>query len=150
MKKISLNNKQIADLITNKEVKIDYISSVEIYDGELIYNFNGKICKITNIDLEINEPEKTNVFIQNLICEHFNIDRKQVLMVSSTIEDSEFIIRFTPNDEVTIIVCPVTKAISNTKNLTEEDTIYVDENTYQIGLYRRLSTSCYFFRFQID
>lgn len=150
MKKISLNNEQITDLIGNKKVEIDYISSVEIFDGELIYNFNGKICKIENIDVEIKEPEKTNVFIQNLICEHFNIERKQVLMVSSTIEDSEFRIRFTPDNEVSIIVCPVTKAISNTKNLTEEDTIYVDENTYQIGFYRRLSTSCYFFRFQPD
>lgn len=150
MKKISLNNKQITDLIRNKEVKIDYISSVEIFDGELIYNFNGKICKIENIDLEIKEPEKTNIFIQNLICEHFNIDRKQVLMVSSTLEDSEFRIRFTPHNEVTIIVCPVTKAISNTKNLSEGTSISVDENTCQIGFYRRLSTSCYFFRFQAD
>lgn len=150
MKKISLNNEQITDLIRNKKVEIDYKSSVEIYDGELIYNFNGQICKIENIDVEIKEPEKTNIFIQNLICEHFNIERKQVLMVSSTIEDSEFRIRFTPENEVTIIVCPVTKAVSNTKSLSGETSILLDENTYQIGLYRRLATSCYFFRLQAD
>ena len=69
-------------------------------------------------------------------------------MISSTPEDAEFRIRFTPDKEVTIIICPINIAIKNTQILMNETKI--DCNASRIGLYRRLGDSCYFFRIDTD
>lgn len=144
MQNIKLKEKQITELIKNKKVILNDNSSIEIYDDEIIHNKNGEIRYIKNINLEFNETEKTDKFIQELICEHFNIETSQAIMISSTPEDAEFRIRFTPDKEVTIIICSINIAIKNTQILMNKTEI--DYNTSKIGLYRRLGDSCYFFR----
>lgn len=144
MKNLNLNTKEISELIKNKKVKLSENSSIEIYDDEIIHNKNGKIRYIKSINLEFYEAEKTDKFLQELICEHFNIETSQAIMISSTPEDAEFRIRFTPDKEVTIIICSINIAIKNTQILMNKTEI--DYNTSKIGLYRRLGDSCYFFR----
>lgn len=144
MQNIKLKEKQISELIKNKKTILNDNSSVEIYDDEIIHNINGEIRYIKNINLEFNETEKTDKFIQELICEHFNIEAHHAIMISSTPEDVEFKIRFTPDKEIRIIICPINIAIKNTQILMNETEI--DCNTSKIGLYRRLGDSCYFFR----
>ena len=150
MQNIKLKEKQISELIKNKKVVLNNNSSVEIYDGEVIHNKNGEIRYIKNMNLEFNEAERTDEFLQGLICEHFNIEASQTIMISSTPEDAEFKIRFTPDKEITIIICPITVAIRNTQILLGNKKIKINSNTLQIGLYRRLGTSCYFFRLECN
>lgn len=144
MQNIKLKEKQISELIKNKKVNLNDNSTIEIYDDEIIHNKNGEIRYIKSINLEFYEAEKTDKFLQELICEHFNIETSQAIMISSTPEDAEFKIRFTPDKEVTIIICPINIAIKNTQILMKKSKI--DSNASRIGLYRRLGDSCYFFR----
>lgn len=144
MQNIKLKEKQISELIKNKKVNLNDNSTIEIYDDEIIHNKNGEIRYIKSINLEFYEAEKTDKFLQELICEHFNIETSQAIMISSTPEDAEFRIRFTPDKEVTIIICPINIAIKNTQILMKKSKI--DSNASRIGLYRRLGDSCYFFR----
>ena len=144
MQNIKLKEKQISELIKNKKIILNDNSSIEIYDDEIIYNKNGEIRYIKSINLEFYEAEKTDKFLQELICEHFNIETSQAIMISSTPEDAEFRIRFSPDKEVTIIICPINIAIKNTQILMKKSKI--DSNASRIGLYRRLGDSCYFFR----
>lgn len=144
MQNIKLKEKQISELIKNKKVNLNDNSTIEIYDDEIIHNKNGEIRYIKSINLEFYEAEKTDKFLQELICEHFNIETSQAIMISSTPEDAEFRIRFTPDKEVTIIICPINIAIKNTQILMNKSKI--DCNASRIGLYRRLGDSCYFFR----
>lgn len=144
MQNIKLKEKQISELIKNKKIILNDNSTIEIYDDEIIHNKNGEIRYIKSINLEFYEAEKTDKFLQELICEHFNIETSQAIVISSTPEDAEFRIRFTPDKEVTIIICPINIAIKNTQILMNKSKI--DCNASQIGLYRRLGDSCYFFR----
>ena len=144
MQNIKLKEKQISELIKNKKIILNDNSSIEIYDDEIIHNKNGEIRYIKSINLEFYEAEKTDKFLQELICEHFNIETSQAIMISSTPEDAEFRIRFSPDKEVTIIICPINIAIKNTQILMKKSKI--DSNASRIGLYRRLGDSCYFFR----
>ena len=148
MQNIKLKEKQISELIKNKKVNLNDNSTIEIYDDEIIHNKNGEIRYIKSINLEFYEAEKTDKFLQELICEHFNIETSQAIMISSTPEDAEFRIRFTPDKEVTIIICPINIAIKNTQILMKKSKI--DSNASRIGLYRRLGDSCYFFRIDTD
>lgn len=150
MKKITLNKKEISNFVKNKKIVINPNSSIEFYDDEIIYNNNGEIGYAKSINIEFDDPKPTYNFIQELICNHFNIDKNQVIMITSDPEDAEFKIRFNPDKEITIIVCPITTAIRNTQILMEEDKEKIDYKSSQIGLYRRLSNSYYFFRIDKD
>ena len=146
MQNIELKEQQISELIKNKKIKLSVNSSIEIYNDEIIYNKNGEISYIKNINLSFNKAERTDDFLQELICEHFNIKASQTIMISSTPEDAEFKIRFSPDKEITIIICPVTVTIRNTQILFAGKIIKIDSDISQIGLYRRLGSSSYFFR----
>ena len=148
MKNIKLNSVQISELITTKRVVLSNSSSIEFYDDEIIHNKNGEIRYIKNMSIEFNEKEKTDEFIQKLICEHFNIEANQVIMISSSTEDAVFKIRFTPDNAIIIIVCPINVAINNTN--IQKNKLKIDDNVFQIGLYRRLGISAYFFRIEQD
>ena len=150
MKKITLEKKEISNFVKNKKIVINQNSSIEFYDDEIIYNNNGEIGYAKSINIEFDDTKPTDNFIQELICNHFNIDKTQVIMITSYPENAEFKIRFTPDKEITIIICPITTAISNTQILMEEDKTKIDYKSSQIGLYRRLSNSCYFFRIDKD
>lgn len=150
MKNIKLNERQISELIENKKVNLLKGSSIEIYNNEIIYNKDGEIKYATEINMQFYKSGETDSFLQELICEHFNVNKNQVITICSEAEDGEFRIRFTPNNEITIIVCPVNIAIKNTKILEENNNLKIDKMSSQIGLYRRLGSSAYFFRIEED
>ena len=52
IKNIKLNPKQIVDLINNKRVFVAPDTLVEVFNDEIIYNNNGRISKLNNLNLE--------------------------------------------------------------------------------------------------
>lgn len=143
MIKTHLNKTQISELIKDKIVKVRENETIEFYDESIIYNNCGKISYIESLSLNFGSTESHNEFIQHLICEHFNVQQNKVITISSNLEDSEFLIRFTPENEINIIVYPITTIIKIEK-LTKKSKI--NEKTTQIGIYKRLCNSSYFFR----
>lgn len=143
MTELQLDKEQILKLIKNKIVEVSANESIEIFDESIIYNNCGNISFIDSLKLNFNQTETNDTFIQNLICEHFNVEPNKVITISSSLDDNEFIIRFSPDNEIHIIICPITTIIKLEK-LNKRNNI--NENTVKIGLYRRLGNSAYFFR----
>ncbi|MBQ9246046.1 hypothetical protein IJ182_07260 [bacterium] len=149
MEKLCLNTKQISELIRNNRVFIQNNTAVEIFDDEFILNCKGKITKSKSLSISFREMNEPYSFLQALICEYFNFEYQNVICISASIEESEFRIRFSPQKELSIIVCPKALAIKNTENIFEDDIQnHLSEN--QIGFYRRLGNSDYFFRWNED
>ncbi len=147
MKKIKLNKEQILKLFKEKQFFISDNKCIELYDDDLIYNHSGNIATIKDVELnlELETPKNDySEFCRKLLCNHFNIEENKVICISYSPEDMDFKIRFSPDNEITVIVCPVTQAIKNTKISFE--IVKNNKNLTQIGLYRRLCNSAYFFR----
>ncbi len=147
MKKIKLNKEQILKLFKEKQFFISDSKCIELYDDDLIYNFAGNITTINDVELnlELKSPKNDySEFCRELVCNHFNVDANKVICISYSPEDMEFKIRFSSDNEITVIVCPVTQAIANTK--ISFGIVEKTKNLTQIGLYRRLCDSAYFFR----
>lgn len=148
MKNIKLNQNQITELIKYKKTLISDNISIELYDDELVYNDNGNISSVISINLKYEENTKKNNYIQQLICDHLHIEPHNVIINNLSPEDCEFRIRFTPQKELSMIVCPITTAIYNS-NLNKEERKIATKASY-IGIYRRLGNSFYFFRWDSD
>lgn len=148
MPNIKLNKKQITELIKYKKTLLSNNIAVEVYNNELIYNDNGVINYITSLNLTFKRSAPQDNYIQQLICNHFHIHPHNVIINQLSPEDAEFIVRFTPNSELYMIVCPITTAIRNA--LINNDQIENATTASFIGPYRRLGDSCYFFRWDSD
>ncbi len=147
MTNIKLNPKQIVDLINNKRVFLAHNKLVEVLDDEIIYNNNGRISRLDNLNLEFSPPEEDEQFVRKLLCDYFNCEPYQVICIEATIHDTEFRIRFSPEKEITIIVLSEPMAKYNLRNQIDLDENYENYiSKDQIGLYRRLGSSEYFYR----
>ena len=134
--------------MTEKKIEIGLNKFLEIYDGTIIYNRKGNVSEIKSLSLEFEEQKISDNFFRSLICEHFNIEETQVIMVSVTPDDAEFRLRFHPDKEITIIICPINVAILNTQIVNGEISQNIDASISHIGIYRRLGDSSYFFRLE--
>ena len=149
MKNIKLNPKQIIDLINNKRVFLDSNKVVEIFDDEVIYNNNGQISRLNNLNLEFSPPEKDKPFLRKLLCEYFNCEPFEIICIEQTIQDAEFRIRFSPEKELGIIVMTEPMAKYNLVNMVDIDENYKDfVSKNQIGPYHRINNSEYFYRWE--
>ncbi len=147
MKNIKLSPKQIVDLITKKRIILCSDKVVEVFDNEIIYNNNGQISRLDNLNLEFSPPEKDKPFLRKLLCEYFNCEPFQIVCIEQTIQDAEFRIRFSPEKELTIIVLTEPMAKYNLRCQVDTDENYKDYiSKNQIGPYHRLGCSEYFFR----
>ncbi len=148
MQKVKLNSKQITELVKYKKTLISDNIAIEVFDDELIYNDNGTINYITAMSLEFEKISPPDDYMQQLICDHFHLEPHNVIIENVLPENGEFRIRFTPNKELFLIVCPINIAIINSTMSKEE--IKNTSTASHIGIYRRLGNSCYFFRWNID
>ena len=149
MKNIKLNPKQIVDLINNKRVFLGSGEVVELLDDEIIYNNNGRISRLNNLNLKFSEPEEDNPFLKKLLCEYFNCEPFEIICVEATIQDAEFRIRFSPEKELRIIVLTEAMAKYNLRNQLDFDENYNDfVSKDRIGQYRRINNTNYFYRWE--
>ncbi len=149
MKNIKLNPKQIVDLINNKRVFLGSGEVVELLDDEIIYNNNGRISRLNNLNLKFSEPEEDNPFLRKLLCEYFNCETFEIICVEATIQDAEFRIRFSPEKELRIIVLTEAMAKYNLRNQLDFDENYNDfVSKDRIGQYRRINNTNYFYRWE--
>ena len=151
MKTIKLNPEQIVNLIKNQRVLLSTNKVVELLDDEIVYNNKGKISKLKELNLKFSEPKEDNPFLRNLLCDYFNCEPFEIICTDISIKDRQavFRVRFTPEKEMGLIVVTGKQAELNTISMTDDDEDIqklISEN--QIGLYHRLGTSEYFFRWE--
>ncbi len=152
MKSIKLNTEQIVDLINNKRVFLSSNKVVELLDDEIIYNNNGRISKLNELNLRFLPPEDDRPFLRKLLCEYFNCRPFEIICTDISIPDqqADFRVRFTPEKEIGLIVVTYNQAVLNTKGMTDDENIQDLISQNQVGLYHRLGNSDYFFRWEED
>ncbi len=150
MTTIELNREQISELIRYKEFELDDYSKIEIFDDEIILNEKGTASYLSSVIFEYIEPDTDDedMFMRYLICEHLNLEPTNVICISFCSEEGVFRVRFSPECELTMIVCPVNMAVQNTENFIHL-TNQKNSEMEQIGVYKRLGHSAYFFRWDI-
>ena len=149
MKNIKLNPKQIVDLINKKRVFLDSDKVVEVLEDEIIYNNNGRISKLSNLNLEFLEPEEDIPFLRKLLCQYLNCKPFEIICTGISIQEATYKVRFTPDKELELIVVTSNQAKRNVRDTCDNEDIksLISEN--QIGFYHRLGNSDYFFRWEI-
>lgn len=84
-------------------------------------------------------------YLQNLVCEHFNLNPCQVIYLSGGGEEIDFVVRFATNKKWQITVCTYNRALENFRAISDK-IIDININDIYIGIYRKLCNSCYYFR----
>ena len=148
MKNVNLNHYQTLSLLENKELTLENSNDIlEISENEIRLNHNGKTHKLLNANMVfVKKEDESHYFvgvIKRLLCEYLNIKPKEVNIKS--IYDMEFIftIHISQNCESRIYICPKKYALAKTQKIDSEES-YTD--SIQIGNYKRLGSSDYFFR----
>lgn len=149
MRVLELNNDEMNKLLQYKRLKVDYgeLTSLEIYEDTLTFNDNGEIFILHSANLEFHRQDNNPLWmsqdLKNLVCNHLNLNQNEVVLHSHFPEEIVFKVRIIPERELILIVCPQNIAISNSCELYESNKI---EKCEQIGLYRQLGDSYYYFR----
>ena len=78
-----------------------------------------------------------------MVCEYFNLNSNEVILRSFSPEETIFGVRLVPQKELLLLVCTRKIAMTNTSELFE---INDPERHEQIGLYRQLGNSYYYFK----
>lgn len=149
MKKVTLNKDQINKLLEYKRLNIDYKKSIslDIYENQLTLNNNGTIFTLQKANFEFENYETIHYWVadkfKNMVCEHLNLNSNEVILRSFSPEETIFSVRLVPEKELLLLVCTRKIAMTNTSELFEIDN---PEKHEQIGLYRQLGNSYYYFR----
>lgn len=149
MKKVTLNKDQIDRLLEYKRLNIDYKKSIslDIYENQLTLNNNGTIFTLQKVNFEFENYETIHYWVadkfKNMVCEHLNLNSNEVILRSFSPEETIFSVRLVPEKELLLLVCTRKTAMTNTSELFEIDN---PEKHEQIGLYRQLGNSYYYFR----
>ena len=149
MKLVTLNKDQIDKLLEYKRLNIDYKKSIslDIYDNQLTLNNNGIIFTLQSANFEFENYEKIHYWVadelKNMVCEYFNLNSNEVILRSFSPEETIFGVRLVPQKELLLLVCMRKIAMTNTSELFE---INDPERHEQIGLYRQLGNSYYYFK----
>lgn len=149
MQSITLTSSQISQLITDKFLNLSREYVLELNEDELILNFKGEIYNVTNTNIQFTKQKISNEFVikflQNLICEHLNLEFYNVIFSERSCDEYKFNIKLSPEINAPIIVCESRYAVMNTRDVTDEP-IDIFTTATQIGLYKRLGSSLYYFR----
>lgn len=149
MKILELNNNEMNKLLLDKRSQVNYgeSTSLEIYDNTLTFNDNGEIFTLYRADFEFHWQDGNDYWLtqdlRNLVCNHFNLNPNEVILHSKSPEEIVFKIRLISEKELILIMCPQNYAISNSRELLDTNDI---EKGEQIGPYRQLGNSYYYFR----
>lgn len=148
MKTIELDNTEMESLLENKKLIIDCLkgTSLQIYDNKITFNNNGKLYVLKFANFKFEKQESENFWVaqnlKKLVCEHLNLAQNEVIIQTHSPEETIFKVRIIPEKELLLLVCPQTRAISNADEMIEEKNI----KSQQIGPYRQLGNSAYYFR----
>nr|QGT49699.1 hypothetical protein Melaina855_0860 [uncultured Candidatus Melainabacteria bacterium] len=149
MEQITLNNEQLSKLMNENRINLncDGNSTIDIYDGNVSYNNNGEIYNLKSADFLFEKQKIDNLetiqYFQFLVCEYLNLSSREVIFYQKSAEEIVFKVRLIARKEVLIVLSDKRNAIVNCKNFFE-DKDFITEN--QIGIYRRLGESNYYFR----
>ncbi len=145
MPEIELNAGEVLELFRNGNIEFGKKKSVILLKDDIVINDNGRVFvpATMHISYERRESllEKNIQFIQNLVCEHFNLEPYQVMYLSGKNEEYEFRIALTPNNLGQIVVLTKELALCSIRELGE-----ISTNKNFAGLYRQLNNSYYYFR----
>ena len=149
MKTFKLNMNEITQFIKRKSIEISTNRILEIHNNKLVINSDGILYDVFSTDIHFeecnyNDRFKIN-FIQNLICEHLNLEPHNVIFTSKNKQEYLFDIKFKYKIIWNIIVCEGSTAINNTK-FTYDEFKDISSKKTNIGLYRKLGNSAYYFR----
>lgn len=152
MKKVRLNQRELGLLLSNKFV-IQGENVLMLKNDELIMsseddNFNPIEVEISFIPKSVSD-KSTADFLKNLVCEHLNLNKQNVIPYKTSPEECIFKIHFDYKNEYHLMVCEFSQAIKNYQDMNDED-IDFDINDLNIGTYKKLGNSCYYFRWIED
>ncbi len=152
MKEINLNKYQMLSLIEDKELKLEDCDDIlEISENEIQINHNGEIYKLFGAEMVFKkqqiEFDSLADELKEVICEYFNLEQKELRLKNVDNLEYVFTIRFSPNCESKIFVCPKNCAVANTKEMRIGE---FDPDADQVGIYKRMGTSDYYFRWLGD
>ncbi len=154
--KMKLDETQISNLILEKSLQISNDIVLEINREQLILNKRGLIHPAINMSINFeSQPINPITFsaehVQKLICEHLNLQPNEVIFINGSAVEFEFKIHFAPNKEWQIIVYEYNQAKMNAIEFYEDQTFDISTNlTPQIGPYKQLGSSNYYFRWFED
>ena len=147
---ITLDRKQIIQLMTGKSVKIETGKYVELLNDDIMININGLGYFADKIDIKYNEKydcgEGVIEHFQELICEHFNIGPYGAVYSGGNHPEFTFIIRFGRNGLRELLITDYKNAIDNIRQIRDDYNFNADITEPYIGLYRKLNNSPYYFR----
>ena len=127
-------------------IDYDQAISLEIYDNELTLNNNGEIFILNSANLEFHKKDNSPYLvadeIKKRVCDHLNLNWNEVILDTHDPQETIFKVHIIPEKELYLIVCTQQRAFINTKEFLGPDYI----KNKQIGLYRQLLNSNYYFR----
>lgn len=148
MQTLELDNNKMNKLLQDKRLTINYDKaiSLEIYDNELTLNNNGEIFVLDSANLKFRKEDNTHYLVvddlKKRVCDHLNLNWNEVILETYDPQETVFKVRIIPERELYLIVCTQLQAFTNIKeNLGPDYT-----KNKQIGLYRQLDNSLYYFR----
>lgn len=152
-KQVMLDKHQINKLMQQKSIITDDDEILQFHDGEIVLNSNGDIYYTEKVNFKFFHDHIENKWIVNdiktLVCEYLNLQPSEVIFSSRSFGSFDFIIKFDGQHEWKICVCDFPTAVSNTAELSD-DVPEAKCNDEVIGLYRKLGTSPYYFRWFND
>lgn len=153
MKQIKLNSEQLSNFLTNKYFEISTNENLELYNSKFVINKNGYLYKLKELDMSFEIEELPNKFvinfIQNLICKHLNLESYMVIFLKNEMSEYVFRISFFHGNQCYIIVSDYMNVMQTMQSINDIKSEY-GAGEQQIGLYKKLGNSQYYFRWVED
>ncbi len=154
MKHIKLNAEQINKLLTKKHIQVKS-NHIEFLENTLIVNKNGFVSDVQSLTISYEdknyECEQLIIILQKLVCEHLNLEPEQVLYQSGiSTQDVVFRIKVVPDKDLALVVCSRSQATNSASEQETRELASSNRCFEQIGLYKRLGNSAYYFRWLDD
>ena len=143
---VELNSEQMKSLLRMHQVNIGDMS-IEMVEDTLMLNNAGVLSELKSMNLQFSKNELANSdfidYFRNLVCEHLNLSPNEVIYHHYTVDEIGFRIRIFTQKELFLIMSDRTNVVLNCQKLYEGNDFITE---YQIGPYRRLCNSQYYFR----
>ncbi|MCM1338665.1 MAG: hypothetical protein NC191_03230 [Muribaculaceae bacterium] len=149
MKHISINKEQMEILLKNKELNFYPKDDViEISEDNIRLNENGTIYKLKSVDFVFErrklEYEQVIINLRKLLCDYLNLSEEEVIFRSTDNTEYIFDIRFSPTQEVSLMICFMNSIRWSKGDVDENKSLVFNET--QLGHYRKIGNSGYVFR----
>lgn len=150
MKTLLLNNELINKLLKDRYLKLNSEEYVQILDNQIILNSGGELYNTDSLNINFQRREYKNnskiKMLQNLVCNHLNLNPDDVICTADGDMETEFLVRFLPDIEIPITICNESCACLNTNEMYSGSSSKPVISDDQIGIYRKLMDSQYYFR----